>query len=542
MVNNGTSRPHAAHYNYTGSKGVVPDRTQTQLHDNSLRNLNNSRSLFEQQLHHHQQLLVEQQKQSLHQFNAAIQKEMDCDPKLQGVEQMEDMDVRPDSPDSVDSLETSNNQDPQDVQSATANITAMVMMNDGTNHHNHSIQTSQNGVATNVYNQKVGQNLAVINSSYVLHGVGSSQSPVAVVQPQVKQPSVQPVVEEKPVDKQASCQNETKHMEPLNAIDTKINGRTNGLYYQNAVIGHATELQPQNLNAAVKENVPVYHDAGHEFGMTAKTKAWVSPSPVAEQEVGVFRKNSEPYPDPSTKPQEVCLHEIAPYANEVSNSNTNTIPVQQKAVPLAVSIATPVQQKAVPLGVSSMGPAQQKTPVQQRPAPSSTINTLSYFTAPQQNAAGARPLPVTSVTISTVGSNTRQASSIITTNPLTGPAMDMLKQYSQFPMYRVANGQEAEEQNSQISDASTLTSGSDVAEESQPEPEVRRVRGILKKVSSYGPPLPNQNAVNIGRGHILKRSMSAHTGLRDSLEITKIKKEHTVKVSWCITFVMFILG
>ncbi|XP_069138191.1 centrosomal protein of 126 kDa-like isoform X2 [Argopecten irradians] len=78
------------------------------LHDKSLRNLSNSRSLFEQQLEHHQQLLVQDQQQSLYEFNNAIMQEIASDRKIQGEE---DVDiggmVHSESLDSVDSLEGS---------------------------------------------------------------------------------------------------------------------------------------------------------------------------------------------------------------------------------------------------------------------------------------------------------------------------------------------------------------------------------------------------------------------------------------------------
>ena len=90
---------------------------RTELQSHSLRQTSNSRSLFEQQLEQQQSLLLEQQKQSLHHFNTAIQKEMDKDVKLLGTEQDEILDPekemsgrigRSDSLSSVDSLEISN--------------------------------------------------------------------------------------------------------------------------------------------------------------------------------------------------------------------------------------------------------------------------------------------------------------------------------------------------------------------------------------------------------------------------------------------------
>ncbi|KAH9519418.1 hypothetical protein Btru_075489 [Bulinus truncatus] len=53
----------------------------TELKDSSLRNLTNSKTLFEQQLEHQQQLLLEQHQQSLRDFNHAIQREIESNKK-----------------------------------------------------------------------------------------------------------------------------------------------------------------------------------------------------------------------------------------------------------------------------------------------------------------------------------------------------------------------------------------------------------------------------------------------------------------------------
>ncbi|KAL5010869.1 hypothetical protein ScPMuIL_013174 [Solemya velum] len=81
---------------------------RNEMHNKSLRNLNNSRSLFEQQLEHHQQRMIEQQQQSMWEFNAAVMKEIQNDKFVQGVAEADDILSRSASLSSLDSLEESN--------------------------------------------------------------------------------------------------------------------------------------------------------------------------------------------------------------------------------------------------------------------------------------------------------------------------------------------------------------------------------------------------------------------------------------------------
>jgi len=126
---------------------------------------------------------------------------------------------------------------------------------------------------------------------------------------------------------------------------------------------------------------------------------------------------------------------------EVMDANTVFLSAQQKASPIIVSILV-------------------VTP--QRPVTSCMANGMTHLTMTQQNVAGNRPLLVTSVIISTATVNSQQQQpqySMI--SAAIRPSVEILKQYSQFPMFRTADAQEAEDQSSQISDASTLTTGSD---------------------------------------------------------------------------------
>ncbi len=98
---------HGSHKNGRVHEHAREVAARAELQNKSLRNMTNSRSLFQQQLQQHQQLLVDQQHQSLHQFNSAIRQEIDNDPRMQRVvEENNEVEVgRSGSPSSVDSLE-----------------------------------------------------------------------------------------------------------------------------------------------------------------------------------------------------------------------------------------------------------------------------------------------------------------------------------------------------------------------------------------------------------------------------------------------------
>lgn len=85
---------------------------QEELHNKSLRNLNNSRNLFEQQLESYQQSLLEQQQKTLREFNKQIMKEIEVDKnvvnsEVNGTNELE----RSESLSTVDSLEDGSSND-----------------------------------------------------------------------------------------------------------------------------------------------------------------------------------------------------------------------------------------------------------------------------------------------------------------------------------------------------------------------------------------------------------------------------------------------
>ncbi|ESO93359.1 hypothetical protein LOTGIDRAFT_161924 [Lottia gigantea] len=111
------NRPYVNSHKTRHNRPVSPTSPQSREHnelmDKSLRNWNDSRSLFEQQLEQHQQLLLDQQQKSLYEFNEAISNEIASDRKVNGIEDEEDKSLsrikNSESFSSVDSLEDSLN-------------------------------------------------------------------------------------------------------------------------------------------------------------------------------------------------------------------------------------------------------------------------------------------------------------------------------------------------------------------------------------------------------------------------------------------------
>lgn len=99
---------YSSSYNHSADK-QTDNSNPSHLHNNSLKNLSNSRNLFEQQLEQHQQLLVDQQQRTLNEFNDAIKNEIARDRGIQGVEVESGSQHLPhsESLSSVDSLENS---------------------------------------------------------------------------------------------------------------------------------------------------------------------------------------------------------------------------------------------------------------------------------------------------------------------------------------------------------------------------------------------------------------------------------------------------
>ncbi|KAJ8315557.1 hypothetical protein KUTeg_007707 [Tegillarca granosa] len=107
------NRPYVNKYavnNRPASPSSPKGRDPNKLHNNSLKNLNNSKSLFEQQLEQQQQFLIEQHQRALQEFNVEINSDREVLPADQQYEQSNGLE-RSESLSSVDSLEGSGSQD-----------------------------------------------------------------------------------------------------------------------------------------------------------------------------------------------------------------------------------------------------------------------------------------------------------------------------------------------------------------------------------------------------------------------------------------------
>ena len=148
----GTDTLNRPYYNtYGHTNGTLNARTaeharevaaRTELQSNSLRNLTNSRSLFEAHLEHHQQQLAEHQRQALSHFNAAIREEIDTDTTLHGTDDVHSEIVRSTSVSSLDSLEDHENVNTRNIPigpisrcHSETNLSAT--LESGTYHSNH---------------------------------------------------------------------------------------------------------------------------------------------------------------------------------------------------------------------------------------------------------------------------------------------------------------------------------------------------------------------------------------------------------------------
>jgi hypothetical protein len=106
------SKPYFNKYAHPSINNGNGTNKQEELHNKSLRNLNNSRNLFEQQLESYQQSLLEQQQKTLREFNKQIMKEIEVDKNVINYDQNEDNGLdRSESLSTVDSLEDGDTSD-----------------------------------------------------------------------------------------------------------------------------------------------------------------------------------------------------------------------------------------------------------------------------------------------------------------------------------------------------------------------------------------------------------------------------------------------
>ena len=160
------------------TNGQLRER-QAELHNKSLRNLNNSRSLFEQQLESHQQSLASQQQKALRDFNQQILNEIGVEKPLdEGAfngQTLERSDTS--SLSSVDSLEeTVSNDTLRESVDLDSFIALKCGTGDQTNETNGAVKTSSktNGNRTVKFSDNVQPDNVSLNSN-VSQGQGQGE-------------------------------------------------------------------------------------------------------------------------------------------------------------------------------------------------------------------------------------------------------------------------------------------------------------------------------------------------------------------------------
>lgn len=141
--------------NRPASPGSPKGRDPNKLHNNSLKNLNNSKSLFEQQLEQQQQFLIEQHQRALQEFNVELNSDRELLPAEQQYEQ--NGFERSESLSSVDSLEEGS----QDSLQQSCDLSYSHIEKTGNN------ETSDNSAAGNVSKQVMPEHV-----KYVTNGNG----------------------------------------------------------------------------------------------------------------------------------------------------------------------------------------------------------------------------------------------------------------------------------------------------------------------------------------------------------------------------------
>ncbi|XP_052089935.1 uncharacterized protein LOC127726569 isoform X3 [Mytilus californianus] len=222
---------------YSGSYHHTPEKQNDNsnanyLHNNSLRNLNSSRNLFEQQLEQHQQLLVEQQQRTLNEFNDAIKNEIASDRSVQGVDVEYGHQNLPQSQslDSLDSLEDSEDSIRQ----------------------NRDLTYNQNQSEANRDQEFINRYSTKNDLSYINGHQAVGRSPVNIVVPQI------------------NCQNIQNQLESDQYENSK-NDRFSG-YQANGRID-SYDVSQNGVNNVIKAKTAADRPK-------VQLRAWATPSPV----------------------------------------------------------------------------------------------------------------------------------------------------------------------------------------------------------------------------------------------------------------------
>ena len=163
------SKPYFNKYAHPSINNGNGTNKQEELHNKSLRNLNNSRNLFEQQLESYQQSLLEQQQKTLREFNKQVMKEIEVDKNVVNHEQNEVNGLeRSESLSTVDSLEEGDTNDTV-RQSCDLNV-FMTQNNDGS--------TFVNGAKNVTFSGNNKDEIKIYgNNSHIVNGAVNMEPP-----------------------------------------------------------------------------------------------------------------------------------------------------------------------------------------------------------------------------------------------------------------------------------------------------------------------------------------------------------------------------
>ena len=521
---------------------------RTELHNGSIRNLHNSKNLFEQQLDQQQQTLKDHHQQSLHQFNEAIHQEMARDRKIQGLEDTnEQMQIpRSDSVSSVDSLEAeAERQAARQQQPPMGNPTpaapgmypsytasALQPKTSVTNQYAHHPTSSASVLNRHNYNSITysppelhGTQAAYAlnpSTSFVVHRSSSSPS-VAVVQPSVVQPSVYDVTLPNGQDAQQeySAKQHSHSMgstypemriedvnengyddlhrpqeiipgmsETYGVITTKSNGRYNGQYYQDSFVNQNVSTEPVH---------PVLGDQEH---VNHHSKNEVVNGPAGDG------RQVNTWATPISKSATVS-HPTSVHSKQVTN--------------VATTANTPASYVGSTPSVNSVNLLTSAKPYVPRATATTTATSLASTYTVRNNATttnssathSTKPTPV-SASIVTVPNSYHSIQSAV--NNSNQKPKSVFKPRAQNRVEKTATIPEERRDDSE--------SDIDVQEESKPEP-VPAPKGILKKTSSspvVKTEITTQPRVRGGgyaRRGLYSRGVKTNASVRDSIEVTR---------------------
>lgn len=314
-------KPYFNKYAHPTINGQTPQEKREELHNKSLRNLTNSRHLFEQQLETYQQTLLEQQQQTLRDFNKQIMKEIEDDSNVvNGNHNGETADLgRSESLSSLDSLEEGSNDTLREScdldkfmeqKQCDAKVTRNVSF---ANSDADSVRTAvhTNSVVSTTYSstpQNIDSYSSQPQSTVMSAKKADEQKQQFYLQ---RQREIQQQLQEQKLQQQ--------HQQDLQQKVLEQQRKQQLLLQQDYEKQQRAQLEKQRQQQQQKEQGQMYvEEEGKEnFRPKAQMKAWATPSPHPPQPATVS----------NTTAQNLVTH-ASPYSGK--NTHTNmTVPTYE---------------------------------------------------------------------------------------------------------------------------------------------------------------------------------------------------------------------